>query len=98
MRWTNAQCYQGNGEVLVCRDVTEMTTEYLDDSLPWRKRMSMKFHLSICSFCRRHMTQVRATIGLLKRMPPMPVSQVTEDNLMEHMQLPPETPASPTPI
>jgi anti-sigma factor RsiW len=89
-----ALSYQ-ESKLLVCRDVSELTTEYLDDSLPWRKRMGMRFHLAICSFCRRHLAQVRATIGLLGRLPPVPVSQVTEDRLLAQLRVPPETPPAP---
>ncbi len=52
--------------MLKCRDVTEMTTDYLDGSLTLPHRMGMRWHLSICSFCRRHIKQVRATISLLR--------------------------------
>jgi anti-sigma factor RsiW len=71
--------------MLVCSDVTEMTTEYLDHALPLRKRAAMRWHLTICSFCRRHLQQVRATIGLLHNMPLPPVPLERESTLLAEL-------------
>ena len=82
--------------MLLCRDVSELTTDYLEDALPWHKRMGMRFHLAICSFCRRHLLQVRATIGLLGRMPPEPVPLALEDKLIAQLTSGAEPPPSPS--
>lgn len=72
--------------MLVCRDVTELTTDYLEGALPIGRRLAMRFHLAICSFCRRHIKQVRDTVALLHRMPPQPVPPVLEDRLMAQVE------------
>ncbi len=81
--------------MLKCRDVTEMTTDYLDGSLTLPHRMGMRWHLSICSFCRRHIKQVRATISLLRAMPPDPVAQSTEDRIVASVLHAPSQPDHP---
>ena len=69
--------------MLTCRDVTEMTTDYLERALPLHRRVGMRVHLAYCSFCRRHLQQVRATIALLRRLPPVPLSPLREDELVD---------------
>lgn len=73
--------------MLVCRDVTEMTTDYLEHALPWRSRLAMKWHLAICSFCRRHLRQLRQTTQLLGDMPHPPVPAALEDRLVAEAAL-----------
>jgi predicted anti-sigma-YlaC factor YlaD len=68
--------------VLVCSEVTELTTDYLERTLPLPRRLAMKLHLAICSFCRRHLRQVRQTVGLLHRVPAAGTPMVTEDKVM----------------
>ncbi len=68
--------------MLVCRDVTEMTTDYLDNVLPWSQRFAMRFHLSICSLCRRYLRQVRQTIALLRHIPGETIAAALEDRLV----------------
>lgn len=68
--------------MLVCRDVPALTTDYLESALPRTQRFSMTFHLSICSFCRRHLRQVRATVRLLRQLPMPTPAQAVEDAVM----------------
>lgn len=68
--------------MLVCRDVSEMTTDYLEHALPWRKWLAMRWHLNICDLCRRHLRQVRQTVKLLHVLPPVPVPVALEDHLI----------------
>jgi anti-sigma factor RsiW len=71
-----------NMRLLVCRDVTELTTDYIEHELPPVRRMAMTFHLAICSFCRRHIRQVRETVRLLRGMPHPPPEQALEEQVM----------------
>lgn len=77
--------------MLVCRDISEMTTDYLEGALPIGIRMAMRFHLAICSMCRRHMRQLRQTVALLRRMPSEPISIELEDRLLARLSDDPET-------
>lgn len=82
--------------LLSCRDVSEMTTDYLDGALPWGQRLALRFHLSICSFCRRHLLQLRETIGLLHRMPVQPPPQTVEDQVVARLATDPDMEPSPS--
>jgi anti-sigma factor RsiW len=83
--------------LLVCRDVTELTTDYLEGALPRARRLAMSFHLAICRMCRRHLRQVRATVRLLRRVPAPAPSPATEDAVMASLAHPPEPEAGPPP-
>ena len=49
-----------------CRDVTEMATDYMERALPLPARLSMRFHLLICSMCRAYLDQLHKTSRLLR--------------------------------
>jgi len=42
-----------------CRDVTQLQSRALDESLPWRVRAGVKGHLLYCVWCRRYGRQLR---------------------------------------
>ena len=68
--------------MLVCSEVTELTTDYLERTLPLPRSVAMRLHLAICSFCRRHLQQVTKTVQLLRRVPPVSTPPVTEDKVI----------------
>ena len=68
--------------MLVCSEVTELTTDYLERTLPPARRLAMKLHLAICSFCRRHLRQVTQTVQFLRQVPPVRTPPVMEDRVI----------------
>src|ERR1041385_4695796 len=42
-----------------CREVTRLQSEALDKQLPFFKRVGLRLHLLVCSWCRRYGKQVR---------------------------------------
>jgi anti-sigma factor RsiW len=48
--------------VLTCREVTERASEYLDDNLPFGRRLAFRLHLMMCRHCRRYVDQLARTI------------------------------------
>ena len=54
--------------MLSCKDVTRLLSESMDRSLPFGKRIGVRFHLLICKFCARYKRQlvlIRQTARLL---------------------------------
>ena len=54
--------------MLSCKDVTRLLSESMDRSLPFGKRIGVRFHLFICKFCARYKRQlvlIRQTARLL---------------------------------
>ncbi len=41
-----------------CREVSHLTSQAMDESLPWRKRLGLRLHLMMCVWCRRNAEQL----------------------------------------
>ncbi|MGH9158688.1 MAG: zf-HC2 domain-containing protein [Vicinamibacteraceae bacterium] len=54
--------------MLTCKDVTERLTAYLEHDLSWWERMQFLFHLAMCRFCGRYVSQMRTTLAVLRRL------------------------------
>lgn len=54
---------------MMCRDVVELTTEESEGALRGWKRLSYRFHMVICPYCRAHHEQVETTVATLKALP-----------------------------
>lgn len=55
-------------EPLSCQDVVELITEYLEGSLPAKRRLGFEEHVAICPPCRNYFSQFRHTIQVGKRI------------------------------
>ena len=42
-----------------CKEITQLVSEGMDRRLPWRKRLAIRLHLSLCRLCRRYEKQLR---------------------------------------
>jgi hypothetical protein len=49
---------------LTCKEVVELTTEFLGDAMDPEDRVRLEQHLLVCPPCSLHLGQVKATIGL----------------------------------
>ena len=67
--------------MLSCKELTELATDYLEKDLPWRERLRVQVHLSMCRHCRRYLDQMRMVIALLRGLPREPVPP----NLLEKL-------------
>ena len=52
-------------DVLKCRDITELATDYTEGALPLRRRLAFGLHLAMCSMCRAYMDQLAKARRLL---------------------------------
>jgi predicted anti-sigma-YlaC factor YlaD len=73
---------KGTKGVPTCRDMSELVTDYLERALSIRKRLDMWWHLARCEACRHYYDQMRRTIGLLRRLPPNPPKDTTEEHIV----------------
>lgn len=53
--------------MLSCREVTELSGDWLDGRLRFRERMALRAHVAMCVHCRRFLRQLRALLGSLER-------------------------------
>lgn len=50
--------------MLTCRDIVQLMTDYLEDSMPTETRLGFERHLAICPACRGFLAQMRETVRL----------------------------------
>jgi anti-sigma factor RsiW len=68
---------------LVCQQVVELVTDYLEERLSRADRRRFDAHLADCPHCTEYLAQLRATIALAGRIttadltPPMRVEMIT---------------------
>ena len=53
---------------LTCREIVELLSDYLEDSLPPRERARVEAHLATCPDCLAYLEQLQTTIGALGRL------------------------------
>lgn len=44
--------------MLKCRDMPAEASLAIDDTLGWRRRLSLRFHVLMCQHCRRYLRQM----------------------------------------
>lgn len=66
-----------------CREATRLASRALDQPLPFKSRLAMLMHLSICGACRAYRRQIRLIDRLVRARP----ADLPGD---EHIQLSPE--------
>lgn len=42
-----------------CRDVSALVSQAMDGRVSWRRRLTIRMHLSMCGLCRRYERQLR---------------------------------------
>jgi len=42
-----------------CKEVSHLTSQAMDETLPWTKRLGMRLHLMMCVWCRRNSEQLQ---------------------------------------
>ena len=48
-----------------CKDIADEVNNYIDGNLSLGKRVSLFFHLLMCSCCRNYLQQIRTTISII---------------------------------
>jgi anti-sigma factor RsiW len=60
----------GRSGGLVCQEIVELVTDYLEGTLPRRQRRRFEAHLAGCEHCTEYLEQMRLTIRLTGRLVP----------------------------
>ena len=53
---------------MICRDVVELMTDYLEGALSARDRARFEAHLADCPHCVEYLAQIKATIAAAGRV------------------------------
>ena len=54
--------------MMSCRELTELSSDYLEGRLSTSARLRVRLHLLMCNACRRYVAQLRAVIAALRRL------------------------------
>ena len=67
---------------LVCQELVELVTDYLEGALSERDRARFEDHLRRCEGCQAYLEQMRATIRLAGRLTPDSLAPAMRDRLL----------------
>jgi anti-sigma factor RsiW len=67
---------------LVCREVVELVSDYLDGALAERDRVRFEAHLTGCDGCSAYLDQMRQTVRLAGTLAPEALDPVFRDRLV----------------
>ena len=66
---------------VLCRDVVEVVTDYLEDALSTAEKAAFEQHLHACPWCLTYLEQVRMTSMAVQSLAEAPLPRVVEDSL-----------------
>lgn len=64
--------------MLKCRQLVEVSSDYLDAQLGLRQRLAVRAHLAMCWKCRRFVRQLQLTQAVLRQMPDAPIDDLDQ--------------------
>jgi anti-sigma factor RsiW len=67
---------------VVCRELVELVTPYLEDVLPANERAAIDRHLAQCDGCDTYVEQMRQTIRAIGHIPHEPITSRTRDEVL----------------
>ena len=71
---------------LTCKEVVELVTDYLEDTLAASTRRRFDDHLATCPYCQLYLEQMRQTIRTMGQLPNEAISQGKLDVLVQHFR------------
>jgi len=67
---------------LTCKELVELVTEYLENTLPLDERMRFEDHLKGCSGCRTYLEQMRQMIQMVGCLSEESIAPETQKELL----------------
>jgi len=67
---------------LVCRDLVETVTDYLEGAMPPADRARFEAHLETCPYCVDYVEQLRAIAGGLRGLPEESVAPANREAIV----------------
>jgi anti-sigma factor RsiW len=67
---------------VVCRELVELVTPYLEDVLPPQERAAIDLHLAACDSCRTYVEQMRQTIRAIGHVPREAITSRTREEVL----------------
>ncbi len=73
----------GLSQELTCRELVELVTEYLADTLPAHERTRFEAHLAECEHCRTYLQQMQQVLAAAGRLAEDDVPPAARDALLQ---------------
>jgi anti-sigma factor RsiW len=67
---------------LSCKELVELVTEYLENSLPSSEKAQFEAHLAVCPGCRTYLEQMRQTVRAVGHLTEESLEPTTRDKLL----------------
>ena len=67
---------------LICKELVELVTEYLENSLPLGEKAQFEAHLAICPGCRTYLEQIRQAVHAVGHWTEESLDPTTRDRLL----------------
>jgi len=67
---------------LSCKELVELVTEYLENSLPFGEKAQFEAHLAVCPGCRIYLEQMRQTVHAVGHLTGESLDPTTRDRLL----------------
>jgi anti-sigma factor RsiW len=67
---------------LSCKELVELVTEYLENSLPLGEQAQFEAHLAVCPGCRIYLDQLRQTVHAVGHLTEESLDPTTRDKLL----------------
>ena len=75
--------FRSRSRELVCQEVVELVTDYLEGALSPADRRRFEAHLADCPHCTEYLAQIRETIRLAGRVTPEDLTQAMRTDLTD---------------
>ena len=72
-----------DAEALICQELVELVTDYLEGALDEGDRAAFERHLAACDGCTEYVEQLRTTIRLVGALTPDDLSRDAEATLLQ---------------
>ena len=72
-----------NARGLTCKELVELVTDYLEDSLSPEDRTRFEAHINACRGCSDHLKQMRTTIRLTGKLSENTIEPKARDEFLE---------------
>jgi anti-sigma factor RsiW len=69
-------------ETMTCKELVELVTDYIEETLPPSERARFEAHLATCDGCDRYLAQMGATIRSVGALHETDVSPEAEEKLL----------------
>jgi len=73
--------------MLTCKNISELSDEYLEGELPFKKKLSVKLHLAICKNCRRYLNYLQLTVNVVRQSESSSIDKNTINEIMDKIEL-----------